>query len=214
MPANTIPVLAKSGDPLEQEICKHSEELRMVLQPYSEVWLNHVMLRRCGDNSRVDDDWMNFAGSHYSAIVRVYHAYTALNKLNEYAVAEVPKDQIGVFLLEVHREWASFWEHIGSAIDNLALACEDSDPPVIKENGREFLMRRDENIAYAYNRRTQFIHSRIVPANVTDNLVQFRIRIMERKHRRLEPKESRWDLPYDKDIALGLDQAKLESEFV
>jgi hypothetical protein len=61
-------------------------------------------------------------------------------------------------------DWASFWEHIGSAIDNLALCFLDSQPAIFKEDAREELMRKYDNIAYAYNRRTQFIHSRIVPA--------------------------------------------------
>ncbi len=203
MPQNTIPVLAKSGDPVEKEICKYVDDLRIVLQPYSEVWFNHVMIRREGDNSRVEKDWMNFAGSHYSALLRVYHAFKALRKLNDYAVSEVPSDQVGAFLLNVHEEWANFWEHIGSAIDNFALACEDSVPPVIKDDAREVLMKDHEDIAYAYNRRTQFIHSRIVPATVRDGIVTFRVRIEERRHRHLEPKESRWDLPYDKELALG-----------
>lgn len=203
MAQDTIPVLARSGDPIEKEICKHVDALRLVLQPYSEVWFNHVMLRREGDNSRVEKDWMNFAGSHYSALLRVYHAWKALQKLNEYAAHEVPADRVGAFLLDVHQEWAAFWEHIGSAIDNLALACQDSVPPVIKDDAREVLMKGDDQINYAYNRRTQFIHSRIVPATIHEGIVTFRIRIAEQRHRHLEPKESRWDLPYDQELVLG-----------
>ena len=203
MAQDTIPVLARSGDPIEQEICKYVDELRIVLQPYSEVWFNHVMIRREGDNSRVEKDWMNFAGAHYSALLRTFHAWKALQRLNDYAVKEVPAAEVGAFLLCVHEEWANFWEHIGSAIDNLALACENSVPPVIKDDAREVLMKGDEDICYAYNRRTQFIHSRIVPATIHDGIVTFRIRLEEQRHRHLEPKESRWDLPYDQELALG-----------
>ena len=203
MAENTIPVLARSGDPLEREICRSVDDLRLVLQPYSEIWFNHVFVRRVGDGSRVADEWMNFAGSHYSAIMRVYHALTMLRNLNDLAIAEVPEAETGAYLLKVHRQWASYWEHIGSAIDNLALAFEDSVPPVINKDGREELMRKYEGIAYAYNRRTQFIHSRIVPAVIRDGLVQFRIRTAERAHRHLEPKESRWDFPYDRELVLG-----------
>jgi hypothetical protein len=203
VPEDTIPILAKSGDPLEQEICKHVDDLRPLLQPYSEIWFNHVAIRRVLDNSTVEKDWMNFAGSHYSAIVRVFHARDALKKLEPLVLCEAKEEDVGRILLDVHREWASFWEHIGSSIDNLALAFEDSVPPIIKDDGREVLMRKYEDVAYAYNRRTQFIHSRIVPAKVKDNMVQFRARITERRQRRIEPKESRWDLPYDSEHVLG-----------
>lgn len=203
MAQDTIPVLAHSGDPIEQEICKYEDQLRLVLQPYSEVWFNHVMIRREGDNSIVEKDWMNFAGANYSALVRVFHAWSALQRLNKYALQEVPAAKVGGFLLHVHEDWANFWEHIGSAIDNLALACQTSVPPVIKDDAREVLMKRDDDICYAYNRRTQFIHSRIVPATIRDDIVTFRIRLEEQRCRHLEPKESRWDLPYDKELALG-----------
>jgi hypothetical protein len=146
---------------------------------------------------------MNFAGSHYSAIVRVFHARDALKKLEPLVLCQPKDEDLGRILLDVHREWASFWEHIGSSVDNLALAFQDSVPPIIKGDGREVLMRKYEGVAYAYNRRTQFIHSRIVPAMVKDDMVQFRARITERREPRIEPKESRWDLPYDSEHVLG-----------
>jgi hypothetical protein len=118
-------------------------------------------------------------------------------------LCEAEEGNIGRILLDIHREWASFWEHIGSTIDNLGLAFQDSMPPIIKGVGREELMRKYPNIAYAYNRRTQFIHSRIVPAKVENNLVQFRARITDRRDRLNEPKFSAWDQPYDSDYVLG-----------
>lgn len=195
--------LEKYGDPLEQEICRHVDQLRVVLQPYTEVWFNHIVVRRIKDNSCVEEAWMNFAGSHYSAILRVFHAYRSLNVLNNYALREVTKDDLGVFLLDVHREWASFWENIGSAIDNLALAFQDSIPPMIKDDARDVLTDKYEDLGYAYDRRTQFIHSRIVPASSRDGLLTFRVRTTDRTHRHLEPKETNWDLPYDKELAIG-----------
>ena len=203
MADDTIPVLAKYGDPLEQEICRHVDQLRIVLQPYSEVWFNHVVVRRVDDNSQVEEAWMNFAGSHYSAILRVFHAYRSLCTLNDYALREVTADDVGKFLLDVHREWASFWENIGSAIDNLALAFQDSVPPVLKDDARDVLTGKYADIGYAYDRRTQFIHSRIVPAYSHDGLLTFRVRTEERKQRQLEPKESNWGLPYDGELAIG-----------
>ena len=203
MPENTIPVLERSGDPLEREICRHEEDLRIVLQPYSEIWFNHVFVRRIGNGSRVAKEWMNFAGSHYSAIMRVYHALVSLRRLDQLAIAQIPETETGEFLLKVHQHWASYWEHIGSAIDNLALAFEDCQPPIIKVEARKELTGKYSEIEYAYNRRTQFIHSRIVPAIVRDGIVTFRIRTTERTYRHLEPKESRWDFPYDSELVLG-----------
>jgi hypothetical protein len=203
MAENTIPVLELSGDPLEREVCRHIEDLRIVLQPYSEIWFNHIFVRRVEDGARIADQWMNFAGSHYSALMRVFHALVSFRRLNELAIAEVPEASTGAFLLDVHQHWASYWEHIGSAIDNLALAFEDCRPPIIKEEARKELMGKFPDIEYAYNRRTQFIHSRIVPAIAREGIVTFRIRTAERAYRHLEPKESRWDFPYDMELILG-----------
>ena len=99
MADDTIPALAKCGDPLEQEICRYVDQLRIVLQPYSEVWLNHIVVRRVDDNSRVEEAWINFAGSHYNAILRVFHAYRSLCTLNDYALLEV-------------KPWSSFSLHL------------------------------------------------------------------------------------------------------
>jgi hypothetical protein len=207
MAEDTIAVLATQGDPLEREICKHVDDLRPLLQPYSEIWYDHIVIRRIDDNAKVDTDWMNFAGSHYSAIVRAFHARDTLRKIQPLVLCEAKEENIGRILLDVHREWASFWEHIGSTIDNLASAFQDSIPPIIVDDGkspsREALMRKYEGIAYAYNRRTQFIHSRIVPATIENDLVQFRGRITDRRDRRNEPKTSDWELPYDSQYVLG-----------
>jgi hypothetical protein len=207
METDTIAVLASQGDPLEREICKHVDELRPLLQPYADIWCDHILIRRIEDNARVEPDWMNFAGSHYSAMVRVFHARDTLKKLQPLVLCETKEEDIGKILLDVHREWASFWEHIGTSIDNLASAFQDSKPPIIVDDGksasREALMRKYEGIAYAYNRRTQFIHSRIVPATIKNDLVQFRGRITDRHDRRNEPKSSTWEKPYDSEYVLG-----------
>jgi len=201
--ADTIGILAKRGDPLEREICKHSP-LRVVLQPYAEIWLDHVYCRRESDGTRVPDEWMNFAGSHYTALLRVYHAYQRLLRIQQLALADVTLEECGKVLLEVHHECASFWEHVGSAIENLSHVLEDCVPPIFESReGLKFLQEKYPDLKYAYDRRTQFIHYRVVPAAVHGGTVVFRYRRTELAQRHLEPKETRWDLAYDERVPIG-----------
>jgi hypothetical protein len=119
--------LVFEGDPLEREIACSWEELSLVLEPYADIWHDFILPRRLPDPpGRVAEEWMPFAGSHYTALIRVYHAYKSYLGLRERVAAIEGGQDSAVLLLEVHELTASFWEHIGSAIDNLAMCYLDA----------------------------------------------------------------------------------------
>ena len=72
-----------------------------------------------------------------------------------------------------------------------------------KIKGRDYLTGKYEDLDYAYDRRSQFIHSRVVPTTTFEGAAVFRIIKSEAYHRHLEPKNSRWDVEYDGEIFLA-----------
>jgi hypothetical protein len=158
-------VLNQVGDPIERHITQYAEHVSNVLFPYAGIWVDHILVRRKpGDPSFVGDDWMLFAGSHYTALIRVFQAFGKHREILRCCDAFGQGNTDPGLLLKVHDAVAGFWEHIGSAIDNLALCFEDAPCISMREgDGRKHIQQRYPVLGQDYNRRTQFIHSRLIP---------------------------------------------------
>jgi hypothetical protein len=168
-----IDLLRTSGDPLERVIVNHWAEIHDVLNPYAGIWAHHVFPRRNPNKPNVcTDAWMPFAGSHYTAIVRVFHAFQKWQRIQHLCDEFAAGHKSGELLLEAHEVFAAFWEHVGTAIDNLARCFEDA-PPIDKENGSKYVQIHYQKVDEAYDRRTQFIHSRLVPMGVDGDMLFF-----------------------------------------
>jgi hypothetical protein len=187
--------LEKDGDPLEILICQARDQLFPVLSPYARVWAQHVFPRRVGDGSLLVDEWMPFGSDHYTALIRLHHAYCAKGRLLALCKkAEEVKDRKPTaddyaLLLHVHATCAAFWENLGSAIDNFAHVWDDARRILLGNAKNPGTTEGDEPIAfkgisadrypllnYAYDRRTQFIHSALVPKRFVDGMVVFNLR--------------------------------------
>jgi hypothetical protein len=157
--------------------------------------VNFVVPRRVGKGEVAEDEWMPFAGSHYTALVRLYHASRCRQRVNELSdeLASEGVQAEAELLLDAHQASATFWENLGSCIDNLALAYEDS--PVVEfikkrkldadesegRTGRKYLLNLYPTLSDAYDRRTQFIHSRLIPQHIEDNVLCFNVRLLQSK---------------------------------
>ena len=189
-----LTLLQDAGDPLEKLICQAVEPLFPVLSPYARVWAHHIYLRRIGDGSQVVAEWMSFGGSHNTALIRLYHAYRAkehlpaLCKKAEEVKDRKPTAEDYSLLLEVHATCAAFWENLGSAVDNFFRAWADAKkalnlkvkPREGEENeptsGKTVSDLTYPKLNHAYARRTQFIHSRLVPKRLEDGMIVFNLR--------------------------------------
>jgi hypothetical protein len=125
---------------------------------------------------------MLFAGSHYTALIRVFHAlgkYRAILRCcHEFGDGNRSLEP----LLGVHDAVAGFWEHIGSAIDNLALCFKDAPCLALGEReGSKYLQKRYAFLDHCYDRRTQLIHSRLIPKGLDGGICYFNVRLLERK---------------------------------
>jgi hypothetical protein len=177
-----IDLLRTRGDPLERVIVDSWATISQVLNPYAGVWAHHVYPRRNPHNpSVVTDAWMPFTGSHYTAIVRVYHALKKWERIQFICHEFAAGSKSGELLLEAHEVFASFWEHIGTAIDNLARCFEDA-PCINKENGSKYVQIHYKKVDEAYDRRTQFIHSRLVPMGVDGGMLFFNSELFKQKN--------------------------------
>jgi hypothetical protein len=190
---SNIQRLSQDGDPFEILICQESDELFQVLSPYAEVWAQHIFPRRLGDGSEIEKKWMSFGSSHYTALIRLYHAYCSKNELLSLC-KQAPKQTRNLtasdytLLLRIHASCSAFWENLGSTIDNFTHAWDDARRLFLC-NAKKIGVDGDEEISfttisrakypqlnYAYNRRTQFIHSKLVPKRFQDGMVVFNIR--------------------------------------
>lgn len=188
-----IKKLAALGDPLERVIVCYLDELRPALEPYAGIWCEFIEPLRLPDNpGRVPDDWMALAGDHYTAIIRVYHAFQSYLRLGQNVKRIEGGDNRAEQLLDLHDATASFWEHIGSAIDNLGMCYKDAPGIRTRKLHRDLVAPEGSWLGWAYDRRTQFIHSRIVPKGLWGNeTVIFNIRAFDAKEGIWAPKEER-----------------------
>jgi len=200
---DSIKELGASGDPLEREIVKSREDLNLVLQPYAEIWENHIVPRRKSGGSKVNDDWMNFAGSHYTALIRVYHAYRVFKEYERLVEDNEEDNNSGRFLLEFHRVWASFWEHLGSAIDNLGTAFDDAKPIKISQKGCDYIRDKYTCLEFVYDRRSLCIHSRINPTKTEDGIICVRSRKSDPQGGNNVSKNVDWSRDFDADILVN-----------
>ncbi len=197
----SINLLGRHGDPLEREIVRTAADaLVTVIEPYSTVWATHVFQRRLPDAgySRVPAEWMDFAGSHYTALIRLYHAFKALSSLKRACEVELTAD-IGARLLEIHELTASYWWNIGAAIDTLGSAFSDAPCTKLKKgSGSKWLKINFPDLATSYDRRTQFIHSRIVPISVDGGMPVFCFQQLKSDENDGgdQPKYTPWDVQF------------------
>ena len=197
---DSVHVLREEGDQFERLICGRVDDLNAVLCPYAEVWAKHIKRRRIEDGRALEPAWMPFGGSHYTALIRLYHADESkrevlhlCQELQKTAGRELnPEDYAK--LLRLHAACAAMWENMGSAIDNFRCAkfeaeklfglkaeetpekCEKCGRPLAnqyKTTGGPLSEEANPMLYYAYQRRTQFIHSRIVPKQIADGMVVF-----------------------------------------
>jgi hypothetical protein len=185
--------LAKKGDPLERAIVLSRDALHQAVDPYASIWADHIEPRRLKDNpTKVEPAWMDFAGSHYTALVRVYQAYMKLEEINSTIGEMMAGDERVITLIKLHDLTAGFWEHIGACIDNLA-ACWTDAPPLRVKHAKEKIVAPDGGpLDWMYDRRSQFIHSRIVPKGVVDGIPFFNLRHFDKK-------STEWDSAYFKE---------------
>jgi hypothetical protein len=190
-----LQLLREKGDPLEILISQHRDDLFPVLSPYARVWSKHIIHRRVGDGSRIVDEWMPFGGDHYTSLIRLYHAYTAKESLliqckqaETFKGRDLTSNDYSL-LLQTHATCAAFWENLGSTVDNLAHAWDDArrvllgnaKNPGATEGDEQFSFKaisreRYPMLNYAYDRRTQFIHSALVPNRLEDGMIVFNLR--------------------------------------
>jgi len=177
-----ITLLAAKGDPIERLIVTAWDDLHQVLNPYAGIWGDHVYPRRLADDpTRVDPEWMDFAGSHYTAIVRSYQAYRRYSSIQSILLKMAGGDDSASLLVDLHDDVAAFWEHIGSGIDNLSAAWTDA-PPLRVENAKEKEVAPDQSrLDWMYDRRSQFIHSRIIPKGIDGGMPFFNVRLFDDK---------------------------------
>lgn len=195
-----VNVLRSFGDLLERAIVGEAiGHLDPILQPYAKVWLDHVVARRIpGDSSRIQPEWMRFAGSHYTVLIRIYNAWKHLSGLRDACVDEADSMD-ATLLLQIQDFTASFWWNIGSAIDNFAHCLAEFPFEQYKAMGKEYFCadERFKDFIYFYDRRTQFIHNRLVPVGIDQGMVVFNFHHLDSEDGEAGnvPKFTDWDQP-------------------
>lgn len=166
-------LLQANGDPFERIIAQ-CDELSGVLHPYAEIWSSFILPRRVGDGSMVEEKWIPFASSHYTALIRLHHACNAKNALLKLC-ENIGSENGYELLLNAHADWSAFWENLGSVVDNLKHVRKEAGKLMSANDSSDEYEVGHENLTlkFAYDRRTQFIHKAIVPAMVVEGMVVF-----------------------------------------
>ena len=120
-----------------------------------------------------------------------------------FCAAEVGENQ-GALLHSIQQSCSGFWWNIGSAIDNLGRAFTDCPVTRLKEDGKDHICGKHPFLDYCYNRRTQFIHSRIVPVGIDGGMPFFHFQFLGTDWPHLEnvPKYADWDAQFTRQQLL------------
>ena len=186
--------LTQSGDPLERAIIRLAgEELQSVLDPYAQIWAKYVVPDRITTGEFVGAVSLEFAASHYTALVRLYNAWGFREAISQTCAESTPEDD-GALLLKLQASTAAFWWSLGATVDNLGKALEEFPGSPLKERdaGVRHLSNEIEYVRYLYGRRTQLIHSRIIPIGTVKGYPVSDSRYLDGPHRMALPGETNW----------------------
>ncbi|MFO0906844.1 MAG: hypothetical protein U0835_00490 [Isosphaeraceae bacterium] len=206
---NDLDQLTLSGDPLEKAIIRLAmDDLQAVLSPYSQIWAKYVVPARIQAGEFVDPFLLKFAASHYTALVRLFNAREFRRSISDLCAQSGPQED-GEVLLKLQASTAAFWWSLGATVDNLGKALEQFPGSTLKKRdaGIELLGKGNDYIDFIYARRTQLIHSRLVPIGTEAGYPVSDPSYLDGKNRSVLPAETNWsedfNSPVDLDTSYG-----------
>ncbi len=188
-------MLQQRGDDLESAIIGDGAgALASIIAPYAAIWRHHVLPNRIRIGNFATNKYARFASSHYSALIRLHNALRFKNLIVEKCSVY---ESGGNDQLELHAHTAGFWWSLGACLDNLGHAISDFPGSTIKDGegkdaGRTHLCLKMPFLGYLYDRRTQQIHSRIVPIGAKDDYPLFSYDYLDAKDRDNLPASTEW----------------------
>jgi hypothetical protein len=168
-----LTLIRSHGDLLERHVFS-VDAFANEFSVYPHVWARYVLPNRVpGKFTLTNPDWIRFAERHYSAVIRCWNARCALEKIRKICTESVDRNEACDYL-ELHEFLIAFFCGAGSAIDNLKYAF--AAYPIKCLGAFEKKMRRPGaaiNLAWIYDRRTQYVHKAIVPCFGAFGLASF-----------------------------------------
>ncbi len=199
-----LELLVAEGDNLERGIVQnHSAELLPIIDPYAEIWAKYVLPNRNATGESVTEPWLLFASSHYSALVRFQNAALFKMQIDQTCCEKCEGKQ----LLELQAYTAAFWWSLGAVVDNLGQAIEkfpgvdlsaiaDDVNHAVQSSGKNYICGRVPSLGFLYDRRTQHIHSRVIPIGSIGDHPYFDKRYVDGTRRENLAKDTRWQEVY------------------
>ena len=138
---------------------------------YPEVWSKCILPnRRPGTISLADVNWIEFAGRHYTTIIRCWNAWESHKNIVCQCELSIV-DSTPLEYLRLHSTLFEFFCLCGSAIDNLGYTFGAKPLECMRAFEETKSRKHGENdLKWFYERRNQFIHSIIVPCFQNDGL--------------------------------------------
>jgi len=166
---HALMTLASEGDEIEK-LATENTALSPVAGYYAVIWANYVLPRRNASNPAfIDQPVTDFAELHYTALTRLLCAQQSVERLGPLCLQALASTQPAKEILEVQASLLTFFACTGAAVENLEKAyeakpCEGSD-----------LFTESADVQgtpkWFYDRRTQYLHKRLVPVFLLDGLL-------------------------------------------
>lgn len=195
---SNVELLGRDGDPMERAIVRDAiDELGGILAPYADIWRSYVKPARLGTGEILHPECMLFGGNHYTALIRAHNALGFYKDIIAFCEVGNMDDDAGV-LLSLQSSTSGFWWSLGALVDNLGQAIEnfpDSTVRKVRDGGLKLLRTERKYLKYLYDRRTQLIHSRIVPVAMDEGTVKFDYGYLDESNkdrRELLPEGTEW----------------------
>jgi hypothetical protein len=200
-----LELLAAYGDDPEKAIvANHSEELLSIIEPYAEIWAKYVLPNRTPTGESAKEPWDSFASNHYTALIRLENASLFKGHIDRVCCEKCEGKQ----LLEIQAYTSAFWWFLGAVVDNLGQAIEnfpgmdlssiaEDEKNEFQAKGKKYICSKFSELGFMYDRRTQHIHSRVIPIGAIGGHPYFDTRYLDGPRRENLPKYTDWQGAYN-----------------
>ena len=176
---HSLTLLASEGDEIEK-LAVESEALAPLTGYYAAIWANYVLPRRNTSNpALIEQPFTDFAELHYTALTRLLCAQQAVDRIGPLCLDALASKRPAEQILAVQASLLTFFACTGAAVENLEKAYE------AKPFGGEKLFTEPADVEgtpkWYYDRRTQYLHERLVPVFTMDGLLHVDVSVFATK---------------------------------
>lgn len=167
---HSLILLRSEGDEVEKHACD-VEALAPLIGRYAAIWANYVRPKRRPSNPALIQSPINdLAERQYTALVRLLGALDAATRISDVSIAVAGSRPNGSTVVSMQSDLLTFFSSAGAAVESLENAYA-AEPLISKEPLMPAPADAIGSPKWFYDRRTQYVHKRLLPVFEVDGLL-------------------------------------------